>query len=85
MKFAPKHLGLALALSRADGKVKIFVFTDLVNLNVRSAACEMLVSPMGINSMSWNKNRFEQAMIAFGCKDKDTSQIKNLQGLQGNN
>lgn len=35
MKFGPKHLGLILAIARADGKIKIFKFSDLINLNAR--------------------------------------------------
>ncbi|KAL4477429.1 hypothetical protein ABPG74_002579 [Tetrahymena malaccensis] len=86
MKFAPIHVGLILAVARADGRISIFQFKDLLNLQIHEQISNISVSPLGINSISWNKNRFDKKnMIAVGCKDRDTSQTKNQNGINGVN
>ncbi|EGR27557.1 sec13, putative [Ichthyophthirius multifiliis] len=84
MKFGPKHLGLILAIARADGIIRIFMFKDMLNLQIQEKITEINITKLGINSISWSKNRFDKPMIAIGCKDFNTSQIKHYCNVYGN-
>uniref|UniRef100_T1IJ16 Nucleoporin SEH1 n=1 Tax=Strigamia maritima TaxID=126957 RepID=T1IJ16_STRMM len=79
VKFAPKHLGLQLATSSADGIVRIYDAPDVTNLSQWSLnneiQCRMSCSCLSWNPSQWlwklNKCVFSSspAMLAIGSDD----------------
>ena len=83
IKFGPKHLNLMLASASADGYLRIYEALDLINLAQMKLSYTVQVNSLGINSISWNKNPYNPAMIAVGAKDPETSFMnKNVMRVQ---
>lgn len=74
IEFAPKHQGLVLAAATAEGIVRIYEAPEIMNLQSWRIIGEIMASPFGVNSISWNKNPYDPAMLAIGCKDEYSSE-----------
>jgi len=66
--FAPAHLGLQIASIATDGRVKINVASDVMNLVEWQEMCSFEVGKKGY-SLSWNRCRFEPAMLVVGSTE----------------
>jgi len=67
VKFAPRHMGLMLATCSADGTVRIYEATDVMNLSEWSLMHE-IPCKVPLSCISWNQTvaRFHPPMIAVG-------------------
>jgi nucleoporin SEH1 len=74
IEFAPKHQGLVLAAATVEGIVRIYEAPEIMNLQSWRIIGEIMASTYGINSISWNKNPYDPAMLAIGCKDEYSSE-----------
>ncbi|EGR34131.1 ribosomal protein, putative [Ichthyophthirius multifiliis] len=85
IKFAPESLGLVLTVAYSDRCIRNFIFKDMINLQLYSTLPDILLN-MPVNCVSWNKNRFEPAMIAIGCKEQESKQYNrdNIMEIQQN-
>merc|ERR1712038_1088505 len=70
VKFAPRHMGLMLATCSADGTVRIYEATDVMNLGEWSLMHE-IPCKVPLSCISWNQTvaRFHPPMIAVGSDD----------------
>ena len=70
VKFAPRHMGLMLATCSADGTVRIYEATDVMNLSEWSLQHE-IPCKVSLSCLSWNQTtaRFHPPMIAVGSDD----------------
>lgn len=80
VKFAPKHLGLMLATSSADGIVRIYEAPDVMNLSQWSLRDEINLK-LPCSCISWNPSlsRLHNPMIAVGS-DESSLAGSNVQG-----
>ena len=74
VKFAPRHMGLMLATCSADGTVRIYEATDVMNLSEWSLQHE-IPCKVPLSCISWNPTvaRFHPPMIAVGSDDHQQS------------
>ncbi|UYV82009.1 SEH1L [Cordylochernes scorpioides] len=68
IKFAPKHLGLQLAICSTDGSIRIYEAPDVMNLSQWSLLHEISCK-ISCSCMSWNPSRVHPPMIAVGSDD----------------
>ena len=70
VRFAPRHMGLMLATCSADGTVRIYEATDVMNLSEWSLQHE-IPCKVPLSCISWNPTvaRFSPPMIAVGSDD----------------
>eukprot|EP00743_Colponemidia_sp_Colp-15_P001728 GILK01001887.1.p1 GENE.GILK01001887.1~~GILK01001887.1.p1 ORF type:complete len:319 (-),score=44.64 GILK01001887.1:183-1139(-) len=69
IKFAPQHLGFKLATCSADGTVRIYEATDVMNLSSWPLMEEFESHKAGSNAISWNPSRYEPPMVVIGSND----------------
>jgi nucleoporin SEH1 len=72
VRFAPKHLGLQLATSSADGVVRIYEAVDVMNLSNWQLQFEFNCN-LSLSCLSWNTARMHPPMIAVGSDDPNQS------------
>ncbi|XP_070187555.1 nucleoporin SEH1-like isoform X2 [Littorina saxatilis] len=72
VKFAPKHMGLQLATSSADGIIRIYEAVDVMNLSNWSLQHEFNCH-MGCSCLTWNTSRVHPPLIAMGSDDPNPS------------
>jgi len=74
VKFAPKHLGLMLATSSADGVVRIYEAPDVMNLSQWSLRDEINIK-MVCSCITWNPSlsRQHNPLIAVGSDESSSS------------
>jgi len=74
IKFAPKHMGLLLAICSADGGVRIYEAPDIMNLSQWSLQQEMNLK-IPASCLSWNPSfsRLHPPMLAVGSDDTNTA------------
>jgi len=77
VKFAPRHLGLMLATCSADGIVRVYEATDIMNLSEWSLQHE-IPCKVALSCLSWNPSlaRFHPPMLAIGSDDQSSSGSK---------
>lgn len=68
IKFAPRHIGLVLAVAVSNGNVLIFEARDPLNLTTFTETCVINTMSPGSNSISWNPAFDESPMIIVGCQ-----------------
>jgi len=73
LKFAPKHLGLQLAVASDDGCIRIYESKDLMNLSDWDYKTKIQASTRGIQTLSWNKSSFDPPMLALGLSRNQPS------------
>jgi WD40 repeat protein len=69
--FAPRHLGLKLALCSLDGYVRIYQCADMIKLNYWQLSDEFEACKNGCSALAWNPSRIapEHAVVAVGDVD----------------
>jgi WD40 repeat protein len=72
IKFAPRHLGLQLAVALENGNVIIYEAKDLNNLTSWTEIFDIKTNSTGCNCLSWNPAFDELPMIVVGCNDYQT-------------
>lgn len=74
IKFAPKHMGLLLAMCSADGGVRIYEAPDIMNLSQWSLQQEITLK-MPVSCLSWNPSfsRLHPPMLAVGSDDTNVA------------
>jgi len=74
VKFGPKHLGLILATCSADGTVRIYEATDVMNLSQWSLQHEIHCK-IPCSCISWNPSlsRLHAPMLAVGSDESSSS------------
>ncbi|KAL1919237.1 uncharacterized protein VTP21DRAFT_1929 [Calcarisporiella thermophila] len=83
IEFAPNYFGLKLASIGADGMLRIYEATEVINLASWTIMEEISVNPTGAESkgmeanycLSWCPNRFMPEMIVVGCGRENTAKI----------
>ncbi|MCL4145293.1 UNVERIFIED_CONTAM: hypothetical protein GTU68_005239, partial [Idotea baltica] len=72
VKFAPKAQGLILAACSADGLIRIYEATDVMNLNHWSLMHEIQTKLSSCSCLSWNPSpsRIHPPLIAVGSDDQ---------------
>ena len=84
IKFGPKSMGLVIATASADGYMRIYKASDLVNMTQWTLNAEIRVNSLGINSISWNKNPPPDTwMVIIGAKDANTSFMNKSTLMKG--
>ena len=70
IEFAPKHLGLMLAVASADGTVRVYQATDVTSLTFWSVMHEFEARKGGACvCLSWNPSRYHSPLLAVGTED----------------
>jgi WD40 repeat protein len=69
VQFAPKHQGLKLAACSQDGKVRIYICRNLMNLAEWSLVEEFTAADP-CNSICWNPSPFDGSMIVVAAGSK---------------
>ncbi|XP_062599800.1 nucleoporin SEH1-like [Saccostrea cucullata] len=72
VKFAPKHLGLQLAICCSDGMVRIYECPDVMNISQWSLQHD-IQTKFKCSCLSWNSSRMHPPMIAVGSDDNNPS------------
>jgi len=77
VKFAPRHHGLMLATCSADGIVRVYEATDIMNLSEWSLQHE-IPCKIALSCISWNPSiaRFHPPMLAIGSDDQSAGGSK---------
>lgn len=69
LQFAPRHHGLKLATSSADGHVRIYEAADPLNLSAWTLQEEFNTSRRGGLCLSWNLSQFDAPTMAVGFQE----------------
>ena len=69
IKFAPKHLGLQIAVAVANGNVEVHEAKDVLSLTNWNPVYDFKTNSTGANCLSWNPAFDEPAMLIVGCND----------------
>jgi len=77
VKFAPRHLGLMLATCSADGIVRVYEATDIMNLSEWSLQHE-IPCKVALSCLSWNGScaSYHPPMLAIGSDDQSSAGSK---------
>ncbi|XP_066936669.1 nucleoporin SEH1-like [Clytia hemisphaerica] len=73
IKFAPKDLGLLLAMCYKDGVFRIYEATDVMNLSHWSVQHVVECKLASASCISWNPSRSIAPMLAVGSDDPSTN------------
>jgi nucleoporin SEH1 len=71
IKFAPHHMGLKLATASADGIVRIYEATDVMNLTQWQLQSQFEGCHEGVTCLSWCQSQFAPQMLAVGGSAQD--------------
>jgi WD40 repeat protein len=72
IKFAPHHKGLKLATASADGIVRIYEATDVMNLTQWQLQSQFEGCHLGVTCLSWCQSQFAPEMLAVGGSAQDS-------------
>lgn len=72
VKFAPKHLGLKLAICSVDGNIRIYEAPDIMNLSQWTLQHE-IVCKMPCSCLSWGPSRLLPPTIAVGSDNPNAN------------
>jgi len=72
IEFAPRHLGLLLAMCYKDGIVRIYEAPDPMNLSYLSVQHVINCKLASASCISWNPSRSHAPMLAVGSDDPST-------------
>ncbi|PAA56704.1 hypothetical protein BOX15_Mlig007692g2, partial [Macrostomum lignano] len=88
IQFAPRHVGLQLGTCSNDGYLRIYQFSDIMQISQVSLYCEAIHTKMkNCSCIAWSQSRLHPTLIAAGCSDagatdaacKDSFQVYELQ------